>query len=712
MNKKIKKYTKQNGGITIFISIILLFILALLGTLIESARVASADLRVAQTAQLSLNSVFSEYVKEVFKDYGILLLWEDENEIVSELNGYLQKNINYKNDFIQKHNDLLGIKIKKLKVSDIDYITNSNGEHMANQIYNFMKYKVVGDAVNILLDKCNSLLQGEKITEFFDKISNCTEKFKQVEESVSYIKKAVDKVKEITILPMEYLDKLKEKLNMINEIDAAANIKIEQGVYSTDELKQDMIQKDKLFEEFKSIYVNHDSNWNQLMDNLEKINNKSNLYFQAVTESEKLINTLKKDLEEKQNSIDNEIYELMETEIQEIDNQIANQNIDAYGVRKNFEISEKIYQKMESAAEEIKNISSDMEGILYNNLMLSQLDSNRDYIKSFLSELEMAESYCQEIDLSSLNIFYDVKEVKESDNDIIGYIEKLMNGGWLSIVTDEISEKEVAESIIHELPSKKAESKNIWNHLSITEQAVRKALMGQYILDYFTCYTDKKEIAKENKTLDYEIEYILGRYDNDRDNLKYVLNKIIAIREGFNLIYLFKNTRCREEAYLLAVSLVGFTGMPIVIRLTQVLVMGAWAYAESLVDMRDLLNGYNVKIIKSEGDWNLSLTGISKVTDKESNKKSYNGLSYKEYLRFLLFTENAGKQTYGIMDMIQLNIQNRYNDNFSICQCILGISVKIECQVERLFTSLGFIKNLISNNTNGFVIHFKASYYY
>lgn len=685
-----------------FISIILLLVLALLGALIESARVSSADLRVVQTTQLSLNSVFSEYAKEVFEDYGILLLWEDENKISSEINKYLEKNINYKNDFIQKHNDLLGIKINKLEVSNISYITSANGEYMANQIYDFMKYKVIGDAVNILLDKCNSLSQGEKITGFFDKISDCTEKFKQVEESVSYIKKAVDKVKETAIQPKEYLNKLKEKLNMIHEIEVAANIKIEQGVYSADNLLQDRIHKDDLFEEFKKIYADNDFNWNQLMDNLLKINNKSNVYLQAVTESEKLLSTLKQDLEQYQNSIDNEMYEIMKTEIQEMEDQITNQDVDAYGVRKSYSISEKIHQKMQSAVGEMKSISSDMEGILYNNLMLSQLDSNGNYVEIFLSELERAESYCQEIDLSSLNIFYDVREVKKSDNDMMGYIEKLMKGEWLSIVAEEISEKKMTEEIVQKLPSLKTENKNIWNSMNLAEQSVRKALMGQYILDYFTCYIDKKEIATENKVFDYEIEYILAGQGNDKDNLKQVANKIIAVREGFNLIYLFKNTRCREEAHLLAASLVGFTGMPIVIRLTQGLIIAAWAYAESLVDMRDLLNGYSVKVLKSEGDWNLSLTGISKVTDKENGKKSHSGLSYKEYLRFLLFAENTGKQTYKIMDIIQLNIQNRYNDDFNMAQCIYGISIKIECRVERLFTSLN----------NGFVICFKTSYHY
>lgn len=712
MKKNIKINTDKDGAITIFFSIIMLFIFALIGTLIESARVSVADARIAQVSQLSLNSVFSEYAEEVFNDYGIFLLWEDEQEIISKFDEYLNKNINYRSDFIQKHNELLDIKIKKRELSDINYITNNNGEDMANQIYHYMKYKIAGDVVNVLLDKCNLLSQGGKVKEFFDKVNDCAEKFIEVENSVSDIKKAVDKVKEMEVQPKEYIDKMKNKLNKIKQIDGNTVLQQQRGEYSSFDAEQDRIQKDNLFEEFKSIYTAYQKDLNQLNKLLTTVNNKSNTYFQSVEDSAKLLHNLKQDLEKEKEIIDNEMYEIIEKEVQELDNQIENQKIDAYKVRENYSNTAEYCNQMESASEKTAQIDTNMEGILYNNLMFSQLDSNVNYVDCFLTELEEAELCYEKTNINILGVQYDVKEVTKSDNNILEFIQNIMDSGWLSIITDNISEKKIENSMFSELHSNIRKNDHIWNNLSHTERAIRKALMGQYILDYFTCYTDKTEIEKESKSLDYEMEYILGGYKNDRENLNYVVNKVIIIREGFNLIYLFKNMECREEAYLLAVSLVGFTGMPLVIRLTQLLIMGAWAYAESLLDVRDLLNGYSVKILKSESDWNLSLNEIGKIADKDSGKKSNNGLCYKEYLRFLLFMESTGKQTSGIMDIIQLNIKNRYNDNFDISQCILAVTAKIECRVERLFTSLGFIKQVILDNTSEFMFCLKISYSY
>ena len=96
MNKRIKQSINVDGGITVFLSIIILVIFALIGTLIESARISVAKTRVGQATYISLNSVFSEYAKEVFDDYGILLLWESEDKFKVKLSDYLEKNLHNK----------------------------------------------------------------------------------------------------------------------------------------------------------------------------------------------------------------------------------------------------------------------------------------------------------------------------------------------------------------------------------------------------------------------------------------------------------------------------------------------------------------------------------------------------------------------------------------------------------------------------------------
>lgn len=713
MKRNITLFTGLNGGITIFFSIIMLCIFALIGTLIESARISAANLRLAQSTRIAVNSVFSEYAMEVFSDYGIFLLWKDENEIVTEVSNYLNKNINYKKDFIQKNNDLLGIRINQIELCDVKYVSGHRGEDMANQIYDYMKYRIAGDAINFLLDKCNLLSQGKIVRDFLDKVNECTEKFNQVEESVAKIKNKVDQIKEAAGQPKAYIAVLREKLNMIRQLDKETAIKKDLGIISETEAEQGAVRKDQLFEEFKEIYTVYNDNWNNLNSHLKEIRQTTEIYYQSVNESAKIIKDLYIDLEKKRASLDSEAYEILKNEVQELEHQISDQNTDAYRVKENNFYATEYYKGMQMASEKMIRIKDYMDGIVYNNLMLSQLDSNIDYVGCFLSELEEAQLIYQDVDINDLEINYYVQETKKSENNLLDHVKKIMNHGWLSIIADNISEKNVDDFFLSENFADIRFNNHIWGALSVTEQSIRKAFMGQYILDFFHCYTDKNEIKKENGLLDYEIEYILGGFQNDKENLSYVAKRIVSIREGFNLIYLFKNGACRKEAYTLAVALVGFTGMPLVIRLTQLLVLGAWAYGESLIDTKDLLNGYKIKLFKSESDWNLSLDSLWRLSEQNSkNKSSSSGFSYKDYLRVLLFIENTGKQTAGILDMIQLNIVNRYNDSFRIDQCVLGGTVKIECRVERLFTALAFVRQHIVDKRSEFMIRTKISFSY
>lgn len=59
----------------------------------------------------------------------------------------------------------------------------------------------------------------------------------------------------------------------------------------------------------------------------------------------------------------------------------------------------------------------------------------------FLSELEEAQLIYQNVDIRKLEINYYVQEAKKNENNLLDHVKKIMNNGWLSIITDNISEK-------------------------------------------------------------------------------------------------------------------------------------------------------------------------------------------------------------------------------------------------------------------------------
>ena len=105
-------------------------------------------------------------------------------------------------------------------------------------------------------------------------------------------------------------------------------------------------------------------------------------------------------------------------------------------------------------------------------------------------------------------------------------------------------------------------------------------------------------------------------------------------------------------------------------------VMGMWALAEAFVDVRCLLNGGKVPLVKAVSDWQLSLEGVLKIgaegklpdlgenitvwgneTADESRSGSKKGLDLTGYLRMFLFVSYGSEPLFRMMDMMQMNIK-------------------------------------------------------
>ena len=131
--------------------------------------------------------------------------------------------------------------------------------------------------------------------------------------------------------------------------------------------------------------------------------------------------------------------------------------------------------------------------------------------------------------------------------------------------------------------------------------------------------------------------------------------------------------------------------------------------------VKDLLAGYRVAVMKNSEEWNLSLGGIKKLSSEsvsEENKQKRKGLTYEDYLRYLLFSQDRGEQIFRISDIIQMNMCREYNPQFRLSECMIDIEVETNYQIKRLFTEIGFLKREIYDGSKGFVIQTTQSYGY
>ncbi len=211
------------------------------------------------------------------------------------------------------------------------------------------------------------------------------------------------------------------------------------------------------------------------------------------------------------------------------------------------------------------------------------------------------------------------------------------------------------------------------------------ALFREYLLRYFSNYSDRKSGA----ALDYQLEYILGGKQTDRKNLNYVIHRLLLIREGINYSCCLTNPGMNAEAMGLAAELCA--AFPPAVPVMHQALMLAWAFGESLLDLRVLLNGGKVPLLKDSESWTLKLTKLADVMEvmREGTSGSTKGLSYEDYLRILLNIQDLQKQKMRGLDMVQAQLRKEPESSlFSVGNCIVALQTSASFRCGQVFMRL------------------------
>lgn len=205
----------------------------------------------------------------------------------------------------------------------------------------------------------------------------------------------------------------------------------------------------------------------------------------------------------------------------------------------------------------------------------------------------------------------------------------------------------------------------------------------EYADRYFSDYRE----PGENHALSYELEYLLCGRASDRDNLEGVAGRLLLFREAANVTYLLSDSGKRNEAHALAELLAGFTGNPVIVRVVQIGIIAAWAYIESILDVRALLDGDRIALVKQGNQWTSSLGSFSEVAGREHKAQNCeNGLSYQDYLKGFLFFADRNEWSVRMMDLIEKNLRLAPDSqNFRIDHMICDLAFETEFSAEPLF---------------------------
>ena len=107
----------------------------------------------------------------------------------------------------------------------------------------------------------------------------------------------------------------------------------------------------------------------------------------------------------------------------------------------------------------------------------------------------------------------------------------------------------------------------------------------------------------------------------------------------------FLTVKKSMEAELVAGVIATLLAVPEITELLKVSLLLGWAYAESLYDVKTLLEGGKIPLIKDDATWHFGLQGALEANISNENFREETGLSYEDYLR-IFFNAYGHRQAY------------------------------------------------------------------
>ncbi len=262
----------------------------------------------------------------------------------------------------------------------------------------------------------------------------------------------------------------------------------------------------------------------------------------------------------------------------------------------------------------------------------------------------------------------------ESPTEVLARKRKL---GILRLVTEEetISQNSInpEELVMNRMGQGMVNVGNLEQALSEGDGLMERFLFQEYLLRYMGHYGSEHE----KDALRYQIEYLIAGNGSDTDNLRSVVNRLCILREAANAMYLLSDQVKMEEIRIAAALACSLLAVPELTPLLEGVIVLGWAYAESIYDVKSLLSGGRIPLIKDSDSWHYGL-GTALRGELQEETEGGQGLSYDDYLRVFMLMTNLDTLTGRAMDMVEADIRMcRGNRLFRLDGCYDRIRVCI-----------------------------------
>ena len=638
----------RKGEITVFLAMILFSVCALLCVIVESARTAGARCYLRMAVDSSADSLMAQYHRELWNKYRILGLEYDKTETLEkEFREFMRPYMEAGNWY--------PMKADQIRITDMTGLTQGDGRYFEQEILDYMKYGLL----DMDWDELDEAGAGELLVAWKEGNS-------------------VNRVSELYSAHSREAVRVEKALEIINSTLLAQRERWEQG-------------KDCLEQPDGGRFI---SQANKMIRELERIPGQVKSYEKRADELYvKLANSRERFLEET-SDLSGDVRAALEEEISHYESYAAQD-----GQRRR-------------EVEALTNLSRDR--IQWIGDVINMAEEVMEYISNWEPEDEDDEldeaalwqpvrASWSQYGMLLLGVEFGVRD-KEKE----GFLEQVGNmagKGMLELVLPEGTVVSGTDLRLSGTPSvqRKTDGGGLkekdrdgdsqsTGFLTGARTLIQRLIIGEYDIRFFKGF--KKEMQKGEF---YELEYIIHGKKKDKDNLSGVAARLVAFREGLNLIHILSDSEKRQEARSLALTIVGGTGILPLVSVVAFFIMAVWALGEALLDVRCLLEGKKVPVFKTVSDWKLDMAGLlemgrsGSLIDGEGGGDG-SGIDYEGYLRILIFGGYDTDLVYRMMDVMQI-VTARKQPGFSLENCVCTVNAEALVSGKHVFFSNGVWKS-------------------
>lgn len=692
MSKRDGRKKRQQGSVTVFAALSFMLVAALICALIESARVQGARVMVAMAANMALDNLFSTYERELLDKYGILLFDGAAGGTQVDqraLEQSLEESMNYNLDtdsgmYLVKGQDFYGVTVESVSVDRVITADAAYGLVWRSMINDYAKLDYSAELMEALLGIEEMNEENVKLEMAVERMDGCYET-------------AAD-------ISLAYLD-LVERLDGIQcgsrGIDFS-NLKVRTSYVkawrSTDTVSREEISIDHdgvyravssqgarivlLFQDLLGLYeqvIKGDAS--KVSELIDYTRVARQFFMDTLNALERCIGIIES-IQRERDGLKEQITSTAAF-LEGMKDSLLKE--DYSGLLEELSIICSQDQQME---ERFENLEEIYDILIYDRALVQQIleccpslagvkaDSHAaEEVMPYYEGYLKAEPLLWQYRTDGMYLSYEGLECREEDGSILGCVYDYVQSGICRMVIpkdSEISAKKINVKGLADMYGVRGEREEYIDDTA--NDFINEALFSLYLGDHFDSFTD----SDGSGLLDYQLEYIIFGSSSDKENLTKAITAVAGIRLGFNLAHIYTDSSKKQEAYSIALAALGFTGIMALVKALQYTILTAWAVGETVMDLKILMKGGCVPLLKKKEEWNLTLTnllaGNLALAEEEKEER---GLSYNDYLSCVMLLSDGQDKAFRSMSAVELYMIGAGVPDFRLRNYVYGMEITV-----------------------------------